>query len=52
LKKLDEYWRINTPDINGNPDGSIDDWWWFANSYIWANFPPVYWAYADLLNSA
>ncbi len=52
LKVIDEYWRINTPDINGNPDGSIDDWWWFANNYIWANFPPVYWAYADLLNSA
>lgn len=52
LKKLDDWWRVNTLDINGNPEGTIDDWWWFANSYIWANFPPVYWAYADLLNSA
>lgn len=52
LHKLDDYWRANTPDINGQPAGSIDDWWWFANSYIWANFPPTYWGYADLLNNA
>lgn len=52
LKLLDSYWRVNTPDINGQPSGTIDDWWWYANHYIWANFPPVYWAYADLLNTA
>ena len=52
LKKLDEYWRVNRVDSNGQPAGTIDDWWWFANSYSWANFPPIYWAYADLLNTA
>lgn len=52
LKVLNDFWRINTPDANGLPSGNIHDWWWYANSYIWANFPPVYWAYADLLNEA
>lgn len=52
LKKLDEYWRVNRVDINGQPAGTIDDWWWFANSFSWNNFPPIYWAYADLLNTA
>jgi hypothetical protein len=30
----------------------VDDWWWYANDYIWNNFPPLYWGYADLLNHA
>lgn len=51
LKRLDDYWRINNVDVNGQPIGTIDDWWWFANSFSWNNFPPIYWAYADLLNS-
>lgn len=51
LKRLDDYWRVNNVDVNGQPNGSIDDWWWFANYYSWENFPPLYWAYADLLNS-
>lgn len=42
-------------DVNGNLlrciNGNISDWWWYACNYIWANFPPVYWATADLLNS-
>jgi hypothetical protein len=32
------------------PCGDLDDWWWYANNYLWANFPPLYWGYADLLN--
>lgn len=47
LKDIAEWWRTNNP--NGN---DIDDWWWWANHYIWANFPPIYWGYADLLNKA
>lgn len=50
LKLLAEYWRINQLDENGMPCGDLDDWWWYANNYIWANFPPLYWGYADLLN--
>lgn len=49
LKMLAEYWRIY-PFNNTEFKGDIDDWWWYANSYIWANFPPLYWGYADLLN--
>ena len=50
LKQLAEYWRINQLDENGMPCGDLDDWWWYANNYLWANFPPLYWGYADLLN--
>lgn len=32
--------------------GDIDDWWWYANSYIWEHFPPLYWGYADILKEA
>ena len=45
LRTLADFWRINT-------GGSIDDWWWESNNYIWANYPPLYWGYADLLNRA
>lgn len=31
-------------------DYNIDDWFWFADNYIWDNFPPSYWGYVDLLN--
>ena len=51
LKLLANYWRVNLV-CNGKPKGSIDDWWWYANNYIWENFPPLYWGYADLLNKA
>ena len=47
LKDIAEWWRFNKPDGN-----DIDDWWWWANHYIWNNFPPIYWGYADLLNKA
>ena len=45
LKTLADYWRVNY-------GGDIDDWWWDSNNYIWANYPPLYWGYADLLNRA
>ena len=50
LKTLADYWRVNHLDDNGLPIGDVDDWWWYASNYIWANFPPLYWGYADLLN--
>ena len=50
LKTLSDYWRVNHLDDNGLPIGDVDDWWWYASNYIWANFPPLYWGYADLLN--
>lgn len=41
-------------DITGLPlrciNGDISDWWWYACNYLWANFPPLYWAMADMLN--
>lgn len=41
-------------DITGQPlrniNGDISDWWWYACNYFWANYPPVYWAMADMLN--
>lgn len=51
LKLLANYWRVNRL-CNGQPIGDINDWWWYANNYIWENFPPLYWGYADLLNKA
>ena len=50
LKLLADYWRVNTTDANCSCIGDIDEWWWYACDYIWANFPPLYWGYADLLN--
>jgi hypothetical protein len=41
-------------DITGLPlrciNADISDWWWYACNYLWANFPPLYWAVADMLN--
>lgn len=41
-------------DITGYPlrniNGDISDWWWYACNYFWANYPPIYWAAADMLN--
>lgn len=51
LKLLANYWRVNKV-CNGRAQGDINDWWWYANNYIWENFPPLYWGYADLLNKA
>lgn len=50
LKTLADYWRANKTDENCSCIGDIDEWWWLACNYIWANFPPLYWGYADLLN--
>lgn len=50
LKLLASYWNISHLE-NGKISSTIDDWWWYANNYIWANFPPLYWGYMDLLNS-
>ena len=45
---------IDDYDITGYPlrciNGDISDWWWYACNYIWSNFPPLYWAVADMLN--
>ena len=47
-QELDDY------DITGLPlrciNNDISDWWWYACNYVWANFPPLYWAVADMLN--
>lgn len=51
LKTLAEIWRINGLDSNGLVKNDVNEWWWFANNYIWDNFPPVYWGYADLLSN-
>lgn len=55
LKLLHQYWRINTDaTIDGiSPcTGDINEWWWYACNYIWENFPPLYWGFADILNKA
>ena len=54
LKTLADLWRVNHCDANGVPleNQDIDIWWWFANNYMWENFPPLYWGYLDLLNQA
>lgn len=58
LKLLADYWRVNKYKINSENDeiswnnADVDDWWWYACHYIWANLPPLYWGFADLLNHA
>ena len=58
LKLLHGYWRIQKglkTNVNGKDyviKGHIEEWWWYACNYIWANFPPLYWGYADILNKA
>jgi hypothetical protein len=41
-------------DDSGRPkrciNAHISDWWYYACNYMWANFPPLYWGLADLLN--
>lgn len=52
LKTLADYWRIYNSDEDGQISLDIDSWWWKANNYIWDNYPPLYWGYADLFNNA
>lgn len=57
LKTIHELWRLQKgKHIVDNEQveikGTIDEWWWYACNYIWANFPPLYWGYADILNNA
>lgn len=51
LRMLSSYWNLANTDEQGRITSEIKDWWWKASSYIWENFPPLYWGYADLLNS-
>ena len=54
LKMLYSYWQQQKGKIleDGTEiKGTIDEWWWYACNYIWANFPPLYWGYADILNN-
>ena len=32
-------------------NGQVDDWWWYACNYTWANEPPPFWPVADMINS-
>ena len=45
---------IDDFDVAGLPlrciNNDISDWWWYACNFMWANFPPLYWAVADMLN--
>lgn len=66
LKLLHSCWQqmkgiITDWDINKKQDGvihsylikgKISEWWWYACNYLWGTFPPLYWAYADILNDA
>ena len=54
LKMLHLYWQQQKGKIledSTEIKGTIDEWWWYACNYIWANFPPLYWGYADILNN-
>lgn len=46
--------QLDDFDVSGLPlrciNNDISDWWWYACNYLWANFPPLYWAVADMLN--
>lgn len=52
LRTLANYWRVNRLSKAAKPIGDVNDWFYYANNYIWGNFPPLYWGYADLLNHA
>lgn len=48
LKSLQQAWKANSGRTGCT--GKIEEWWWYACNYMWANFPPIYWTYADILN--
>ena len=50
LKLLASYWNVLHTNDEGRITNTIEDWWWKASNYMWANFPPLYWGYMDLLN--
>ena len=50
LKEIQLYWSGNKGKYSIK--GLVSEWWWYTNNYIWGNFPPTYWTYADLLNKA
>jgi hypothetical protein len=50
LKLLASYWNVYHTNDEGRITDTIDSWWWEASNYMWANFPPLYWGYMDLLN--
>lgn len=58
LKVLHDYWRLQKGLIIKQKEesytikGEIKEWWWYACNYCWANFPPLYWGFADILNNA
>ena len=52
LKTLADYWRVYHSDSDGQIASDVNAWWWEANNYIWDNYPPLYWGYADLFNEA
>lgn len=49
LKTLCSYWNMSHMK-DGKVEKGIESWWWKASNYMWANFPPLYWGYMDLLN--
>lgn len=51
LRTLDTYWKSNfSTEPFEDLVGETSEWWWYSNNYIWANYPPLYWGYIDLLN--
>ncbi len=53
LKRLSSFWIAMNKDEDTNKlkkGKELSSWWWYACNYIWANFPPLYWGYMDLLN--
>lgn len=51
LQLLQDKWSVQESEELGIT-GNIGEWWWYACNYIWANFPPLYWGLADILNDA
>ena len=53
VNNIEEFLRFSDNDnYMYNCNGDINEWWWYACNYIWENFPPLYWGFADILNKA